>query len=282
MSVATALLVVSAGLAQPAWAEKKPSYVAIVVSGHVTACVRWHSGITGDEVLNATATVRYRQPDGIIVQIDGEPSPPRADNDHYWSYWHSSGGGWSYSDIGASGYSPAAGTVEGWSFVDGATKTPPAQNPGGLYAAICGSKDPAPAPASASTSSTSRHDPAPSSSTSHAAGGLASTISNGHPRVEARARPLRGPGSTVVNTPARAGTTAVPSAASPGSRATATEQSNPVAPGTPIVSDVRPAAAERRPSAGAAWPTIVALILAAAFGGAGVWAARRRRGLGAG
>lgn len=133
-SAAAVVLLAASGSALPAGAATKPTYVAIVVSGHVTACVPWHAGLTGDEVLNAVADVHYRPTDGIIVQIDGQPSPASADNDHYWSYWHSSGGGWSYSNVGASGYSPAAGTVEGWRFVNGGrrhrrTRTPPGCTP---------------------------------------------------------------------------------------------------------------------------------------------------------
>jgi len=38
----------------------------------------------------------------------------------YWSYWHATPGGtWSYSTLGASGYNPAQGTVEGWRFGSG-------------------------------------------------------------------------------------------------------------------------------------------------------------------
>jgi hypothetical protein len=39
----------------------------------------------------------------------------------YWSYWHASrGGSWSYSSLGAAGYNPKAGSVEGWSYGAGA------------------------------------------------------------------------------------------------------------------------------------------------------------------
>lgn len=126
-------------------AAAAPSHVAIVIAGQGASCVTWHAGITGDEVLNDVASVRYRN-DGLIVQIDGVPSSGKADDTHFWSYWHNTGGGWRYSSSGASGYQPAAGTVEGWSFDNGGSSAP--QPPSASYAAICSD---ASAPAHASS-----------------------------------------------------------------------------------------------------------------------------------
>ncbi|WP_374536649.1 hypothetical protein [Micromonospora aurantiaca (nom. illeg.)] len=63
----------------------------------------------------------------FVCRINGKPTaatepcvntPPAT---AYWSYWHaSSGGSWSYSTSGATGYNPAPGSVEGWSFGAGA------------------------------------------------------------------------------------------------------------------------------------------------------------------
>ncbi|MBE7186829.1 hypothetical protein [Jatrophihabitans endophyticus] len=126
----------------PARAASKPGYVAIVISGHGSYCVKWKSGITGDTVLNTVATVQYRS-DGLILQIDGDPTSGTADASHYWSYWHdTSGSRWAYSNYGASSYQPAAGTVEGWSYDNGAANAPaPTQDPSGLYASLCGARD---------------------------------------------------------------------------------------------------------------------------------------------
>ncbi len=64
-------------------AHASPTHVGIVIAGDKTACVAWHSGMTGDDVLHAVAKVTYRY-DGLIVQIDGKPSSGTADNTHYW------------------------------------------------------------------------------------------------------------------------------------------------------------------------------------------------------
>src|SRR5256885_1509353 len=131
-----AVAVALAGIvpASPA-AAATPHHVAIVIAGHGVACVPWHAGITGDEVLNDVATVKYRPTDGLITQIDGTPANNRADETHYWSYWHNTGAGWRYSSVGASSYQPRAGTVEGWHFINGSsTATPP---PLRSYSSIC-------------------------------------------------------------------------------------------------------------------------------------------------
>lgn len=144
----------------PAVAAPRPGYVAIVIAGHGYGCVRWHSGITGDEVLNDVASVRYRQ-DGVIVQIDGAPASGTADDTHYWSYWRDTGSAWQYSNLGPSNVTPAAGSVEGWSYDDGqAQASPPPQSPAGLYRRLCGSRDvasPTPHHSSAKRSSPSSH-----------------------------------------------------------------------------------------------------------------------------
>ncbi len=58
-----------------------------------------------------------RQP-GLVCQVDARPNPCNgAPTTAYWAYWHASrGGSWSYSTLGAGGYDPAPGTVEGWAF----------------------------------------------------------------------------------------------------------------------------------------------------------------------
>jgi hypothetical protein len=67
---------------------------------------------------------------GFLCRIDGVPAdddcrrvPPAS---RYWAYFSASrGGAWSYEDTGGS-RRPAAGSVEGWSFGDGAPpRTPP-------------------------------------------------------------------------------------------------------------------------------------------------------------
>jgi hypothetical protein len=127
--------------------------------------VKWHRGITGDQILNEVAAVTYRQSDGLIVQIDGTPKSGTADDTHYWSYWHDVNGQWRYSSSGASSYQPAAGTVEGWAYDNGAAQPPkPNAHPAGLYRAICGTADQpaAPSPTPTRTRSAAAHHVRPS------------------------------------------------------------------------------------------------------------------------
>lgn len=43
-------------------------------------------------------------------------APAQATAYRYWSYWHDTGSGWQFSQIGAQSAHPADGTVEGWRF----------------------------------------------------------------------------------------------------------------------------------------------------------------------
>jgi hypothetical protein len=62
----------------------------------------------------------------FICRIEGEPTPAEQACEHsapanaYWAYWHGKPGGrWGYSGVGAYGYKPALGSVEGWGFDGG-------------------------------------------------------------------------------------------------------------------------------------------------------------------
>ncbi len=73
---------------------------------------------------------------GFVCRINGKPSaaqdacvvtPPTT---AYWSYWHASpGGSWVYSSVGAMGYDPAPGSVEGWAFGAGSPPSITAPRP---------------------------------------------------------------------------------------------------------------------------------------------------------
>lgn len=73
---------------------------------------------------------------GFVCQINGKPaSDPcvvESPVDAYWSYWLAPrGGDWCFSNLGAAGRMPPAGTVEGWSFSlnNTASQTPPPRLP---------------------------------------------------------------------------------------------------------------------------------------------------------
>ena len=175
-------LVAAAGLATAGLAigpvgavHASPTHVAIVIAGDKTACVAWHSGITGDEVLNAVAHVDYRR-DGLIDAIDYRPDPPYADDTHFWAYWHNLGKGWVFSGEGAGTYLVHAGSVEGWAF--GNKAKPPLVS----YGSICHDNTPAPTP---TTKQASTH-PASSSSTP-ARASRASSASNAPPPLSSHA-----------------------------------------------------------------------------------------------
>ncbi|WP_247660672.1 hypothetical protein, partial [Micromonospora sp. D75] len=90
------------------------------------AGLRWLVSVQrADGGFTVTGTARWGL--AFVCRINGKPTaatepcvntPPAT---AYWSYWHaSSGGSWSYSTSGATGYNPAPGSVEGWSFGAGA------------------------------------------------------------------------------------------------------------------------------------------------------------------
>jgi hypothetical protein len=260
-------------------AAANPHYVGIVI-GSRYACVRWHAGSTGADVLTESARVTYRS-DGIVLTINGEPNPPHADDTHYWSYWHDTGGRWHYSSVGASGYQPKPGTVDGWSYDDGHADPPaPTADPAGLYADICGARDksrPKPgrthqpvAPTAHATSSSAPRTSAPASPT---ATRPAVTAATGTVRATGPANPARVHSigtSRLAPAPRRRSTPAATPAQS-----TATQPA------------VRPAARSLRPlpepkdasgpDGGSPVPVLIAVGAAVVIGGAGVWTALRRR-----
>ncbi|GAB2858051.1 hypothetical protein [Lentzea nigeriaca] len=79
------------------------------------------SGVAALSAAGFGYTYASRQ-QGFVCRINGKPgtdadkcvttSPASA----YWSYWHGSGGSWSYSSQGAATYVPPPGSVEGWAF----------------------------------------------------------------------------------------------------------------------------------------------------------------------
>lgn len=88
-------------------------------------CALGETGTGVSALIDAGFTVAGAEPWGLafICRIDDLPTPAeqlcnRTPGDsEYWSYWHGRPGGqWFYSGVGASGYFPEIGTVEGWGF----------------------------------------------------------------------------------------------------------------------------------------------------------------------
>ena len=71
-------------------------------------------------------------------------APASAAAYRYWSYWHgTSGGGWSFSQVGAT-YQPPAGSVDGWRFAVSGTAGSVKPRTSSSFTAICGSHAAAP------------------------------------------------------------------------------------------------------------------------------------------
>lgn len=269
-SVAAAFAVAALGaLGAPAAAQARPpspTHVAVVVNGVGTACVPWHSGMTGAEVLTARFDVQWGQPTpsgnfaGMVVQINGVPTNP---NPHtaYWAYFHNSGSGWQYSGSGALSAHPKPGTVDGWR-LDSATTSAHPEPAAASYASICAGQDPTPAPPAHTTTSPPRTH-APGATTSHAV---------------AAAPPTSAPPMPTSTGTRRAGHSPT---AGPSTRgAAATTPSRTVASYAPgprtLTASSSPAALSRHRAGGfPPWGTALAIAVVLALGGAALWRARR-------
>jgi hypothetical protein len=268
-------------------AHASTSYVAIVIAGDKTACVPWHSGITGDDVLRAVASVSYRY-DGLINQIDGVPADKRADDTHFWAYWHNLGKGWVFSDEGAGTYLVPAGSVEGWAYGDQAK--PPLIS----YGSICHITTTSP-PASKSPTtrppSTTRA-PAPAG---HTASSPDSSVPYSGATAPVQASPtstcptrLPRPSTSSTETTPRASLSSTdspsPSCSTRPPRATGTPSKTKSALPPSIVDSPSltssPVAAERHHSTSAAPAagTAAGIVAAAAIGGVAFWRMRRQDG----
>jgi hypothetical protein len=269
--VATALAG-AATLAQPAPpAEAAPTHVAIVVAGAGVACVP--AGGTGLDLLTSHYTVDLgQQPPyvGFVLTINGSGTT-RPDDRHYWSYWHDTGSGWTYSSAGSASYTPRAGTVEGWSYVNGSAQaSPPSTSSHGnpLYQSICAGSDPTP---STSHPPTPTHapptrTPLSNPTTRHATAGHASAS---HPLGTSRVATL--PTTSHGGHPTR-------SAPHPGAAPSTGSVSTSGQAGVPVVQALpsAPPVAHRATSAMPAWGAAFALVVIATIVGAAIWRTRRR------
>jgi hypothetical protein len=270
-----------------------PTHVGIVVrfsnTSTLTACVA--QGGNGLDVLvrgfpntDIPTSGPYA---GFVVSInDVGQNPP--DDTHYWSYWHATGNGWKYSSSGGASYTPKAGAVEGWSYVDGQHNAP--KPPVYSYQKLCGSKDPKPAPtsthpaphptsrparSSSSTPTPSRHpssrpphtNAAPTSSSSSPP----ASVPNRHPR-----RSSSSAGHQVAATHTRAAPRPTTDAAVSASTAPTVPSSTAAAAATAPSPSLQPVADHRSTSGFPAVGTVLAVLVVAVLGGI-AWLRHRRR-----
>lgn len=256
---------------QPALAAAAPTHVAIAVDfgsqGDVqVACVP--SGGTGSAVLGARFQVEYNKT-GLVVKINsvGSVNPPR---DLYWSYWHSSGGSWSYANSGPATFHPAAGTVEGWAYNNGSTG--PATSPS--YATICAGQDPAPPPTHAPTHAppVARHPSPPPAAQPGQPGPAGQPNSSTGPSTSNGSSASSGARSTPPTT--RHASSAPTKPTSRGAESTGSSTSNATQPAAQLVGAKQ---GGQHTSAAPAVGTGLALLAVAALGGTAFWRLRRQK-----
>lgn len=235
----------------PAQAQPQtiPKHVAVVVTGIGMKCV--DVGGTGLDVLARAYKSSTWNPAGFVLTINGRGTT-HPDDTHYWSYWHQSGNGWVYSTMGGASTHPAAGSVEGWSYVDGQQSASPP--PAASYMSICAGKDPTvapphptvtPTPTHHATHTTSRYiPPAPNTS----ARGTSS-------KAKESARSSTHPSPIPTTHPPSAG----PSASAVALRAAPPRASSTQHSGLPP------------------WGTALAIVVVAVLGGAAFWRTRAQR-----
>ena len=264
--IAAAGVVCAAAIIPAVPAAASSGHVGIVVStgsSTSTRCVT--SGGSGLDVLKrgyANTEIGQQGPyAGFVLRINGVGKNP-PDTTHYWSYWHSSGtGDWTYSSSGAGGTTPKAGTVDGWSYVNG--KQSATRPPRITYASICGAAKPKP---THTARPTAKPTPKPTPKT-HAPTRVAAHSAS-HSAAHSSTRSANTP--THHPTPASsAGATSPPSPVSPASTA------GRAARASPTLSTLAAHTRSKGPGF-PAWGTIIAVIVVVALGGA-AWLRLRHR-----
>jgi hypothetical protein len=230
-----------------------------------------------------------QQYSGFVLKIDGTGTS-RPDNTHYWSYWHSGGGGtWTYSNAGAGSTHPRAGTVEGWSYVNGQSRAP--KPPRYTYAALCGHLDPKPqaAPKATPTSAAASARPTPATSTSSKPAVVQPPPAQPTPSRSASTK--RTFAKIAPPPPPTARATAHPTGSATSAHRTRAISTHTKSAATPPATKRRPApvhasaartlaaeptAADKTDSGFPAWGTVVAVLVIAGLGGT-AWTLARRR-----
>jgi MYXO-CTERM domain-containing protein len=249
-----------------------------------TTCVPLEAGTHGLKALQAAGHEITLDSSGLVCTIDREPAEGCGERTpggyRYWAYFHGSGSSWSYSSIGPGGYRMAAGSVEGWHFVEGAGN-PSDPPPGRAPTNICPT---APPPTVAPTTAPPPLPPP-------------TTVPGPAPTVPGGGGPAGAPGAGGPSgaSPSSTATTLQPGAPDGGATPTTDPTGEPAGspPGTTddasgsveigpdgVASDVTVlASAHNRDSgseAGAPVATILAIVAVAGLGGAAAWRFRRR------
>jgi len=188
-------------------------HVAVVVdtgsgSSVSAVCVPAGASDNGAVLLATRASMLGTPPpryatSGLLCGIDGFPATgcgePHNGHYSYWSYWHGSGGAWTYANIGPATSRVDPGVVEGWRWQpDGSGRSDPPPRVAPVATAIC--KPAAPPP------------PAPAATTPATARGVGSPPPTTVPRVGAD------PGAAQASPATRSGATPATSRSSTGSR----------------------------------------------------------------
>ena len=133
-AVLVALAPVALAPATPAWAAPVPDSCAgvwVVIDpgtlgpAPTISCATSHA--SGTDALASAGVSVARKGNGMVCQLNDLPSACVTSATAYWSYWHATrrpDGGysdWTYSSLGADGFHPGVGDVEGWWFGDGTT-----------------------------------------------------------------------------------------------------------------------------------------------------------------
>lgn len=104
-------------------------------SDHGPGDVRQLPGVLGVRRLGALLLT-------VLVAVAGllpAAASASATTYRYWSYWHLTGGSWTFASTGPGGYRPADGSVEGWRFAVSGSGASAAPRVRPSFAQVCGS-----------------------------------------------------------------------------------------------------------------------------------------------
>jgi hypothetical protein len=169
--IGIAILALSAGWPRfvHSWAQETPNRAGLVIQHGdgrvVTRCVSFQEEtISGYDLLAASGLDLNIAADSVgtsICRLDGEGCTFPQDQCFcqctsqpclYWSYWRQSGGGWGYSQLGASNTQVHDGDVEGWVWGEGSIGSPSdSQPPTITFDDICNPQTPTPEPTATDT-----------------------------------------------------------------------------------------------------------------------------------